>query len=505
VGGDIGSIASRKGNLPSIKGPTGSAGALDKIGKAVSEASDSRMIDESPLDKPVEGLDTVNENEKNFFSYEMARILELGRLIRKTSEEGLEGLIESLYMNEYIVSAFKSAVTENNETEHDIGWGRPLDRTFFDNAEVEYILFGKDKEASNLLSSKMSLFSIRLVFNLLHVYSDPEKLSATLTLASSIAGWTIFGVPVVQNFLLISWAGMESYLDAKVLLKGGKVPLIKTSSSWYLGPEKLAGSLKDIFLKEIREFADDKLNEKIDDASEALQEVVTSIIDSKIDKAFAPLEKASADVTNNAVTVASQEIDTLLGDFLSNLSYDDMDSFSDSFETAIDGFMSENSEKLKSYLPEKLAKVKSSLKERINTLIFDSQLYAKLENKVRSLGDKLLNKGFSAAEGQVDKIFGKLGSSNSNNITGRLIMTDYTDYLRLMLLAVPENKKALRTADLIQLNMQEVSENYEISMDQYKTFVFINADLDFNAWFLPEELFKKNNAGMIHVEWCQGY
>jgi hypothetical protein len=84
-------------------------------------------------------------------------------------------------------------------------------------------------------------------------------------------------------------------------------------------------------------------------------------------------------------------------------------------------------------------------------------------------------------------------------------MMDYVDYLRLFLLAVPAETKALRTADLIQLNLQEAAKKYDLTIDDYNTYLFIKVELDINTWFIPKKLLTTNNAGMITVEWCQGY
>ena len=73
------------------------------------------------------------------------------------------------------------------------------------------------------------------------------------------------------------------------------------------------------------------------------------------------------------------------------------------------------------------------------------------------------------------------------------------------LLAVPAETKALRTADLIQLNLQEAAKKYDLTIDDYNTYLFIKVELDINTWFIPKKLLTTNNAGMITVEWCQGY
>lgn len=506
--GNLENISDRYFGLPSIKGSTSSDEALIKIGKAILQTSENITVNENPFGQPAEGLDTVNEKEKNFFDYEIERIKELLEIIKNVVSDGAESLIESLYMNEYIVSAFK-CVTAVDEIEHDIGWGRPLDKTFLKQAEVEYILFGNKFEKENIECIKRSIFAIRLLFNLLHVYTDPDKVATALTLATTIAGWTIFGIPIVQNFILIAWAGMESYVDTDLLLKGKSVPLIKTSASWNLGADQAISKLKEILTKDIRNFVIEKINDKVEQASEAVQETITGIINGKIDQAFAPFEVGLTDLVGepegNVDTNMRGLLESAVNEYLGSIRFDDLDSFTSNLETALRNLVSDISNNLKAYAPEKLAQFKSELKEEIRKFIFESEQYKNLEAKLVKLGTDLLDKGISVAEGQIDKVLGSAGKSGRNNITGRLIMMDYVDYLRLMLLAVPAETKALRTADLMQLNMQEAAENFDISIDQYNTYIFIKAELDFNTWFAPEWVFKKGDSGMISVEWSQGY
>lgn len=508
INGNLENIIERYLNLPSVKGATSSDEALIQIGKAIIESGKNNIVNENPFEQPAKGLDTVNEEEKNFFDYELERIRELLDIIKKVVSDGAESLIESLYMNEYIVSAFK-CVTSTEGIEHDIGWGRPLDKTFLKQAEVEYILFGNRYEKENLACVKRSLFAIRLLFNLIHVYTDPDKVATALSLATAIAGWTIFGIPIVQNFILIAWAGMESYVDTDMLVKGESVPLIKTSASWYLGAENAISKLKEILTKDFRKFVADKIEDGVKQASEAVQETVTGIINGIIDKAFAPLEKGLTELIGEPTGSVDYSMEDLLertiSDYISNVSFDDLDSLKANLDTAVQNLVSGISNKLKAYVPEKLDQFKSKLKEKIRKFIFESDQYKALENKLVKLGTDLLDKGIDAAEGQIDKLLGAAGKSGRNNITGRLIMMDYVDYLRLMLLAVSAETKALRTADLMQLNMQEAAENYDISIDKYKTYIFIKVELDFNAWFAPEWVFRNGDSGMISIEWSQGY
>lgn len=505
---DSADIKERFLSLPSKKGATSSDDAIAKIGRAIQESKENQIVRENPFGKPSEGLNTVNENEKNFFDHEMDRIRKLLNIINDAISNNIESLIEGLYMNEYIVSAFKCA-TSVNGIEHDIGWGRPLDKTFFKQAEVEYILFGNKTAKENIVSVKRSIFAVRLLFNLLHVYTDADKVATALSLATAIAGWTIFGIPIVQNFILIAWAGAESYVDTDFLIKGKMVPLIKTSSSWQLDVGSLKDKLKEILTKDIKTFIQDKIENAVDQASEAAQETVAGIINGMIDQAFAPVEKGINELPGESDNSVEADINNLLmgfgQDFINNLNFDGMDSFTASLESSINNLVNNVIGQIKGYSQEKLLQFKNEFKKKIINLIFQSPGYKELEKSLKKLGNDLLDKGINAVEGQIDNVFGAANKSGRNNITGRLIMMDYVDYMRLLLLAIPAETKALRTADLMQLNMQEVAKKNDLLIGQYNTFLFIKVELDINTWFIPKSMLRKGNSGMISIEWSQGY
>ena len=429
-------------------------------------------------------------------------------LIDEAISDDMESLLESMYMNEYIVSAFKNE-TSKNGIEHDIGYNRPLDKTFFKQAEVEYILFGNKDVKSNVNATKRSLFATRLLFNLLHVYTSTEKVSTALTLATAISGWTIFGIPIVKNLILIAWAGAEAYLDVDLLMKGESVPLVKTASSWQLDTGGLKDKLMEILTTDVKEFLTDKVDDTIGQTSEAIEESVSGIINGYIDQAFAPFEDSIDELPGQIDESVSNDVKTLISqtgnDFLNNLSFDNLDSFKSSLKTGTKNLTNSISGKIKSYSQEKVLNFKNKLKEEIRELIFESSGYKKLENSLKTLGNDIISNGIDSVGGQMEDAFGKDDKSGKNNITGRLIRMDYTDYLRLFLFAVSAETKALRTADIIQLNMQEVARKYDLSIDNYNTYLFIKVELDINTWFIPKSLFKKNNSGMMTIEWCQGY
>ncbi len=501
-----------KTGLPSDKGATSSDAEIEKIAELLNIAELNKAINEvfphlNPLEEPAQGFDNVNEHDKNYYNFELERIFKLFDLITEALKDGVEEIGEGLYMNEYIVSAFKCATSFDNQIEHDIGWNRPLDKTFFNKAEVEYILFGNIKESSNINWSKTSVFSIRLVFNLLHVYTSPQKLAQTLSLATSIAGWTIFGVPLVQNFLLLTWAAAESYFDMHVLFNGGNVPLIKTSGSWKLDLGSLSQFITGEIIEKAKDYAQEQLNKTVDNVTESIEETIEGIIDAKVDKAFAPFEKGLTDAANE-VADSVDEIGNSISNELSNLrtkiNFNNADDFTKSLDNVLCNYVNNISDQIRSFGQDTLANVKNSFKDKLKKSIFEWDPYKEMIKRIKNYGNDLIDKGFDMAAEKIDDALGAAGKSPGDNITGRLILMDYTDYLRLMLIAVSKENKALRTADLIQVNLQNVS-GVKHTIDNYYTYIFVKADVDFKPWFLPEHLFKKEGAGMISVVWSQGY
>ncbi|NMA67047.1 MAG: hypothetical protein GX957_12580, partial [Clostridiaceae bacterium] len=494
-----------KDELPSEHGPISSEKALEEIALLLEKSALNYIVSEefisNPFLEPHQGLDSIDEKEKSFFDYEVEKIKKLFELIKDILKNGIELLVESLYMNEYIVSSFKCASVQNNVIKNDIGWNRPLDSTFFDKGEVEYILFGKAKEATNINLSKTSIFAIRLAFNLLHVYTDPVKLSQTLSWATAIAGWTIFGVPVVQNLLLILWAAAESYVDMSILFKGEHVSMIKTSSSWYVSLENLKGEA----LKDIKNFAQNQVEKLIDNIENAVKETLDGIIDAKIDKLFEPFEKGLEKTTGSAANSIENIGNDFTQNIIKNMKFDNAEIFASTLETALKNGIESIKNKVENLGRNALADFKDKFKQEIKDAIFGSYLFDGLVEEIKEVGNSLIDKGFNAVSEQIDNALGSPGNSSSNNIAGRFIMMDYEDYLRLMLFTVTKNNKSLRTADLIQTNMTAFKgENVYIS--DYCTYIFVRAEVDFNPWFIPEYFFKsKNNLGMISVEWSQGY
>ena len=108
--------------------------------------------------------------------------------------------------------------------------------------QLEYILVGKDNDVDNLKSVVNRLLLMREGANFAYAMGNASMREAALALAVLLVG----AIPIpglvtaTKAALLLAWAYGESLIDVRILLAGGKVPLLKDESSWRLSLENLA-------------------------------------------------------------------------------------------------------------------------------------------------------------------------------------------------------------------------------------------------------------------------
>lgn len=146
--------------------------------------------------------------------------------------ESPDGLDDELFYNEYILKKFGYF-----NSQKDVG---PL------KYEVEYILYGKESDISNLRECASKLLQVRMVSNFIYLNKDTAKKAETGAVALAITA--LLGIPqaekVLQQIIIGVWAYAESVVDIRCLFDGGKVPLLKQSKDWTLG---LSGILNGAF------------------------------------------------------------------------------------------------------------------------------------------------------------------------------------------------------------------------------------------------------------------
>ena len=107
--------------------------------------------------------------------------------------------------------------------------------------ELEYILQGKSSDIENLKGVVNQLLLMREAANAAHLMADPGKKAqlSSAALAISVAIGMPYAESAIEGILLLCWAFGESILDIRELMAGGKIALVKDSSSWQLSIENL--------------------------------------------------------------------------------------------------------------------------------------------------------------------------------------------------------------------------------------------------------------------------
>lgn len=102
--------------------------------------------------------------------------------------------------------------------------------------QLEYILFGKNYDKENLKMAANKLVLVRQVSNIVYLWTDSAKVAEVDAAAAGIASAVLMPEiqPIVKASLMFAWAYAESIGDIRILLGGGKVPLLKTSDDWNL-------------------------------------------------------------------------------------------------------------------------------------------------------------------------------------------------------------------------------------------------------------------------------
>ena len=113
--------------------------------------------------------------------------------------------------------------------------------------QAEYLCSGKDSDCDNLASVARRILVIREAANLSTLTSDEGKMA--MIEAFCIGVCTLIGFPeaadILKPVIIAWWVNHESLTDVKIIMGGGKIPLIKDSSQWITGFKTLFSNIKD--------------------------------------------------------------------------------------------------------------------------------------------------------------------------------------------------------------------------------------------------------------------
>ena len=411
-----------------------------------------------------------------------------------------EDLVKSLYVNEFIVSAFKNANLDCDARTL-LLYDKQSMKTFYEKAEVEYVLFGCKREKTNANLAQASIFGIRMGLNLIHVYTNTDKTASALAAATAIAGWTGFGVPVVKNLILIGWAAAESWMDVKDINAGKPVAVYKTKNTWKTDLKALFSGVADEIVKDSSNWLKQTVGEAVTDADKALQEAVADIVSSAVNEAFLPLEQTVTEFGEAGEdTVELSDGGLQLPGEINSM--EDLKAWiSDMARSKVEAVKKKSAD----WTLVKLEDCKIKIQEKILEFLFESQAYKSFVSKIRGGLNDLINSGAEKIGEAVQKLGNKIGDAGTTSqLVGTVVSFDYIDYLRLLLFVVPQRIKLLRCADLMQLNLGKTLDNPELLMSDYHSFVIVEAEISMRYLFLPKSLLQENN-GQIKVRWGYGY
>lgn len=111
--------------------------------------------------------------------------------------------------------------------------------------QIEYLLGGQGSDRENLAKVISTLCTIRSAANVIYLYGSSEKKALAEGVAAVLATAVLVPelAPVFETALLLGWAYVESLYDVKVLLAGGKVPLMKSDTDWHYDLDSILESV----------------------------------------------------------------------------------------------------------------------------------------------------------------------------------------------------------------------------------------------------------------------
>ncbi len=148
----------------------------------------------------------------------------------------ISGVKEQLLINEYAIGMFRSYPDKFRADEETLSGYLMADHPY--ETELEYIYTGLASSEDALRNVAMKIFGLRVGFNVVHLATSPGKRATIQSIATLVAGWWTFGAGTVLLGLFIGliWATIESVIDLQLLLRGDKVALFKTETTWYTSP-----------------------------------------------------------------------------------------------------------------------------------------------------------------------------------------------------------------------------------------------------------------------------
>ncbi|WP_202710297.1 DUF5702 domain-containing protein [Sporosalibacterium faouarense] len=474
-------------NLPSSK--KDNPDTFDNIYYSLFNESDEKGADTNGNKSSDIQWNESKETDKKQIKNSLGLITKLGEVIK----EGTVDFRDSLYIDEYIMGTFRSTVDkkaqlEGNTVNSSDYFSKYERYAYFDdrrgNSEIEYILSGKSSYVSNVRSTQVKIYMIRVAMNLIHVYSNPDKMQIATEIATLASGAIPLLTPIITTIIIFGWSSLESLIDMNYLMDGKSVPFFKIyEEEWRLGYGSIAPFAKKVLIDKGSKLAEDMVLSFVDQMvdmiftyiNEAINKILISV-DKNSDELFLDFESDIRDKMDILLkkipdTDVRKEIEDTID--IDSLVYNVKEILKEksnegkkNVNNQIGKFEKETSESIKKVISNSLNPLKKELKERLESKIDNSPL---VKNYIKKEGKATLKKM----------------SKNSYNLR-----FNYYDYLRLLLLIEPENTKLRRIMDLIELNQQEKEKSFKLS--DYYTYLKADIIASIKYMFINRNFLKDN-------------
>ncbi|MCR5597528.1 MAG: DUF5702 domain-containing protein [Lachnospiraceae bacterium] len=145
-----------------------------------------------------------------------------------------EGIMYEMLFNEYIMEKAGNYLNE-----------KPGSRLKY---EVEYIYAGKDSDDANLGTVVNRILLIRGAVNTIYFFGDGELQAESNELAAALAAASMSPElePIYLALIDAAWIYAESASDIRVLMTGGKLPVIMSPGDWRLSLEGALDATEDM-------------------------------------------------------------------------------------------------------------------------------------------------------------------------------------------------------------------------------------------------------------------
>ena len=500
----------------------------------------------------------------------------------KTSKEAISGFDkignilvggrDKLYLMAYTTTMFSCYTTNreegggtNEKTLSGVPFSEKNNEAY--RAEQEYILLGNPDLKANVNGVKARIFGVRFLLNAIYAYtSDSELRNETFAMATAIAGWTGFGVPIVQNVLLLASALTESVLDVNDLVSGKTVALYKNPKVWrsryasgivqaaaktaantlYKKMNEYTDDAKEQFNDTLDKYVDNMVNTSTDtiitsiqtpiqekvlwctaqvgDARDGLEDRLKTALKESFDKMQADLEAevatgglvAQAKLKAFKVINTDESRDKLVETVMqtAGINKDNVNQLTDSINNSIKLFFEGKKEKLIDAINSVIDKtqLKDKLKNGVGSALdaANSSAQEAINNKINEFNKEFEGAGGDAlAVGEGDN---KLELNGFDKTKASTFEMSYRDYLMVFLsiqYLIDEQSVICRMGNLIQTNASKEGSLYYagegFSMQNATVLLQVKADTQIKPVFMNLKAFNNNNEKFILGDGKFGY